>query len=278
MNTENSKKIEFNEEHPWPDKAGIASLYRFIKIDWSKEDRLEDLFINVKLYQVLPKGLNDPFECKPHFVWPNDAAKVKSMRAHLVKSAKKIGVSKKHAEKQVSKLMSDSKNTREIIFKVMRDAYAKLRLCSFTETKDNLLFWSHYADSHRGICIEFDATSLLISYAYKVKYSDSYPAVDYPISDVSQAFRPALIKSKYWEYESEYRTIFNPDSATQPENDGESFILKGNEIKNIYFGANMKNDDKNRLIKLINKGPFNPKFWNARLSKSAFSLEFEEWS
>jgi hypothetical protein len=274
--SKNDKIMDFNDEHPWPRKAGVTSLYKFIRIDWSKKCRLDHLLIHAKLYQAHPTELNDPFECKPQFVWPLTGCRAAKIRAHLIKSAKKIGIKKKSAEKRAAKAMSNPDSTEKIIRDAITRNYANLRICSFTETKENLLCWSHYANSHTGICVEFDATVLPISYAYKVKYLDDYPEIQYPHDDAVTAFRPALTKSKEWEYEQEYRIIFVPGSSTQPNNDGESLVLKGNEITNIYFGANMKNDDKKRLMELVENGPFRPKFWHSRISNSKFVLDFEE--
>lgn len=45
-----------------------------------------------------------------------------------------------------------------------------------TETYDNILMWSHYANSHKGICIEYDVKKLLTQknafnyYIYPVIY------------------------------------------------------------------------------------------------------------
>lgn len=264
---------DFYERHPWPDKEGIKSLYRFYKFDIKHIERLEQLFINGKLYHPTPEQFNDPFECAPHFRWPTDRNKVKSIRKHLVKTAMQRGITRKKAESDISNIMTNPQ-LPDIILNSIQNNYKKFRICSFTVNKRNLLLWSHYADSHKGFCVEFDATIQPIFFAQKVNYENKLPEVSYPMHGDGTGFGPALIKSEDWEYENEYRIIYHPDSETHMKKDGSSLCLNDNVIKNVYFGANMDNNNKIILIDIINKGIFQPNIWNTYLSKTSFELEF----
>jgi len=53
--------------------------------------------------------------------------------------------------------------------KAWEEAFAKtltashkdsLKVCSFSGTQYSIIMWSHYADQHRGFCIEYDTNSL----------------------------------------------------------------------------------------------------------------------
>ena len=266
----------FYESHPWPDKCGINSLFRFYKIDLDRVEYLRHLFIERKLYHPLPSQFNDPFECKPHFSWPQEAKKVRDIRQYLIKLARKKGRNRKEAEALVSKNMKKPKFIQKTIFDAIQKAYAELRICSFTTRKDNILFWSHYADSHKGFCVEFDATKMPMADAYKVQYKNKYPEAIYPVPNDVTAFTPALVKPKIWEHEVEFRTIFNPEAEIKPDNDGKSLILKGDEIKNVYLGSNIDENNKKRILDLVKNGSFNPGIWITSLSKSTFSLEFTQ--
>ncbi len=271
--TESQDLEEFNKNHPHPSIAGIKTLFRFSKFDVNHIEYLNDLFVCGKLYHSVPIHLNDPFECKPHFNYPKNPSKI---RKHLIKVAIKNGHAKKSAESFVSKSMNKPELFQKTIYDAIQKTFGNIRMCSFTTNKENLLFWSHYTDSHKGYCVEYDATIMPISYAFKVQYENDYPEAIYPSPANALGFKPALIKSKAWEYEEEYRIIFIPEAERQPENDGLSLILNGNEIKNIYFGANMTDDNKRILAELINKGPFSPDVWDVSLSKSSFELEFNK--
>ena len=52
-----------------------------------------------------------------------------------------------------------------------------LNICSFSGTKQSIIMWSHYADQHRGYCIEYDTDSLppehlFVRMLYPVIYSE----------------------------------------------------------------------------------------------------------
>lgn len=265
---------EFHNKHPWPDADGIESLFRFSKIDMKNINFLEELFKNKKLYHAPPNQFNDPFECKPHFNWPSKATKVKEIRKRLIQVARDRGCSKKEAEALISKNMTNREFVEKSIYGAIQKSFSEMRICCFTKSKDNLLFWAHYADAHKGFCLEYDATILPIKFAFKVTYENEYPEVEYPRPPDARGLAPALIKSKAWEYESEYRIIYIPNVGTQLAGDGKSLLLPENAIKNIYFGSDIDSFDKETILGLLAEGPFNPQVWQAKLSKSSFQLEF----
>jgi len=275
--TEAHKLDEFYKDHPYPDIAGIESLFKFSRFDVTHIEYLEMLFVEGKLYHSIPEIFNDPFECKPHFNWPSSPSKVRDIRKHLIKAEVKKGHTRKSAESLISKNMRRPDFIQQTIYDSILKTFSGIRISSFTTQKNNLLFWSHYADSHKGFCVEYDSTVLPISYAFKVQYKDDYPKATYPSPNNARMFKPALIKSKAWEYEEEFRIIFIPEDTRQRiKNDGTSLILNGKEMKNVYFGANMTDDNKQILTEMIERGPFNPRIWDVSLSKSSFKLEFNE--
>lgn len=258
--------------HPWAVKQ--RSLFRFSS-SAQPETRLAQLFVNARLYHSLPSQFNDPFEAKPHFRWPCNAKDLKRLRRYLNKVAKNAEQYNIEVEEMIAQASRKGSGIPSAIEQMIRTSLGQIRICSFTGSKDNLLFWAHYADSHRGFCVEYDATVWPIAYAFKVEYSDQYPEASYPPQKSKRALKPLLVKSSEWAYEKEFRTIFLPKVKNQPNNDGESLILSGDEIINVYLGALMDEVDKNKLLGILKKGPFNPNIWQARLSGSAFKIEFE---
>lgn len=269
------KDSEFKAEFPWPDQVGVTSLYKFFRVDENHPEYVEDLFVHGRLYHALPSQFNDPFEGKPHWRWPSDPKEMANIRKHFIKVSKQKGVRKKSAEKAVSNFMKNPDKVYETINNAAENTYSSNRICCFTTDKENLLFWAHYANSHKGFCVEFDATVLPISYAYKVKYAEEYPELQYPLPKGNQAFIPALTKSKHWQYEQEFRTVFIPDAESQPRNDGKSLILRGSEIKSVYLGARISEAHQELLLSCVTNGIFNPCLYSASLSRSSFSLEFK---
>ena len=64
----------------------------------------------------------------------------------------------------------------EEIDKQIYEMKKKFRVACFTENNIFPLMWSHYADSHKGLCLEYDLTRLPKGYRYgilPVIYSDT---------------------------------------------------------------------------------------------------------
>jgi len=84
---------------------------------------------------------------------------------------------------------------------------------SFTETYNNLLMWSHYADEHKGIVVEFNYEKLKAYFNNKLNVNNSIERVLYnrERQDVlSYSFSPKqslLTKSDDWIYEKEHRIL-----------------------------------------------------------------------
>jgi hypothetical protein len=97
------------------------------------------------------------------------------------------------------------------------------KICSFSEVPDSLLMWSHYADHHRGFCIEYDLQSLGDSNHLfrKNLYPVLYSADLYDLSPFGEGlaggpetrgdFQPMLLllamltKFEGWQYENKWR-------------------------------------------------------------------------
>lgn len=271
---------EFDKRHPWPDKNDIPSLYRYMPISDINIQYIEKLFLDKELYHSLASQFNDPFEGKPHFKLDGKVNNPKIIRNHVIKAIhKKKGTSYKEAENLFNAALKNNPNFIADTMKAAnKSTFENLRICCFTTSNKNLLFWSHYANSHKGFCIGFDATVMPISMAYKVEYSSDYPQILYPMPRDQRAFRSALIKSEDWIYEDEYRSIFFPigvDRRKLPHN-GKSLLIDKNVIKNIYLGARISESDKDTLLAIINKSDFNPVIWQASLAENSYSLSFEK--
>lgn len=83
---------------------------------------------------------------------------------------------------------------------------------SFTEAIDNILMWSHYADSHKGMAIGFDPNHPFFKNLYRVRYTTQRVNLrrEYPKTVGVELF----FKSDQWMYEKEWRIIestFNAD-------------------------------------------------------------------
>lgn len=132
-----------------------------------------------------------------------------------------------------------------------------LHILSLTNSFRSKLIWSHYTDSHKGVCLTVKVPNHLvypICYSTKWIYEDSNidsiiaaskkvtkKSVDKDFSALGHNKKIAYIKDKKWSYEKEYRIVFDKtDESGLIYDDGKWFMSV--KISNIYLGANF---DKN---------------------------------
>lgn len=97
---------------------------------------------------------------------------------------------------------------------------SNLGVICFTRTMRHPLMWSHYADSHRGVLLEFDhshscfqpAPGDYLTGLRSVLYSDERPIVKDPLSSRAGA-DSIFTKGLEWAYEQEVRLILPFTSA-----------------------------------------------------------------
>lgn len=131
----------------------------------------------------------------------------------------------------------------------------------FTESPQNSLMWAHYADSYKGICVEYDIKRLpdeIKQMFFPVVYSKSrrnFAAVDILMEEIEKKSRPAdmrdckgifLQKSSCWKYENEWR-ICLMNSERKEKIDKFHFPY----VSAIYLGPRISDDDKERILKMV---------------------------
>lgn len=153
---------------------------------------------------------------------------------------------------------------------VQAGARACVGVICFTSTNDNILMWSHYANNHEGICIEFDLENSFFNGKYKkscfdvfsgstvvdhyanigvisrVKYSTERPTFIDP-SEISYDTEFWFIKSNDWAYENEYRLLLPTDHAIR-EKEMLFYKIDKASIKSVIVGCKMSSNVKREIF------------------------------
>ena len=272
------------------------------------EDRI-DLLQNGLIKFSPPHEFNDPFEAYPSFksMAPHETIdelvenfdsepgyheKIledclkKDLRFQLlpesiqnymaVLAKKKLEKIRPEMSKQIKEFASSAMkfqgDSGALMIKTMLSSINKsFAILCFTEKKDNLLMWSHYANSHKGFVLEFlpkhpffnhKNGHSIAGHLRKVRYTLKRPEFilfddELPKEQVTQNWIDNLIwvKSEHWAYEEEWRILSTQNRSEKTITTGESnihlFSLPFDAIKNIYFGCKMKDERKNEFITLI---------------------------
>lgn len=157
-------------------------------------------------------------------------------------------------------------------------------LC-FSRKPKNILMWSHYAESHKGLVLGFDEKTFYKHYNLgsghfeKVKYHNTKVTVD------SSKFSPESIsedmgllmsalstKSTDWKYEAEVRSYLPSGLFTIYSKNTYSVKFNPESLKEIYFGAKMTDDNQNMIIDYCYSLNKSPRIKRLRLSETKFEL------
>lgn len=272
---ENITLEQFDRDHPHPSRAGKNRLFHFRGVHGVEDWLLEHLFVHGRLHHSSPSKLNDPFECKPHYRKPDTENERQSLLVHIFRIFRENGMGEDEARRKIAENLINPEILYQRLHQSGIETFAELRMCSFTTSNENLLMWSHYGASHTGVCVEFDASIWPINGARKVKYQKKYPQIAYPPVEDERNMQAALIKSQVWAYEEEFRHIFAP-GADACTSEGDSIPLHQDTLTGIYFGADIDPQQRQRVIDMVVKGPFNPTFYQGALSSSEFKITFRE--
>ena len=281
---------------------------------------------NLKIRVTQPSALNDPYDCLPiykvdlnekliHLLYEliiND----KNLFQKLLQETREIMLNQKDVPKEqlelltfdffvenfphIKELIYRSPNIQKIKKMIVETLFEKINkeigLISLTKNPTSMLMWSHYADAHRGLVIEFDETDPLIRKSKpskwdgieKIKYVRKRPIVkvhfENPTEEEMSKFGKSLFfkKNRDWEYEKECR-VLKPLRITEKtgkfDKEGYEICLisfASKAIKSIILGA--RTNDQNVLILLYllkSKNLNHVKVKQANISKTTYSLRLK---
>ena len=118
----------------------------------------------------------------------------------------------------------------------------------FSENDKNILMWSHYANNHEGLVLEFDVAETIETFlpAFKVNYSSKYSTLSYLNKNKKEHLELLTTKSVDWEYEEEWR-IIRVNGALK------FLAFKPKALVSITFGCRAGNKIRSLVSKFLNK-------------------------
>ena len=184
---------------------------------------------------------------------------------------------------------SDKSVSLEIFLKspmdyIMKDTFeyikSKLGLLSLSSKKNDLLMWSHYANSHQGIVIGFNRHHKYFSQNKNihdfegllkiVKYQYKRPKI-YLMEDREFLFT----KSNHWKYENEYRVIRKLENLIKM---GDIYVDKFPQdlISSVTFGLKISEEHKLKILDILGKTNTSIKIFDTKINSEEYKLDFEE--
>jgi hypothetical protein len=246
-------------------------------------------FINKKIWFSFPQDFNDPFDCQINVDKTCSEASCEQCRDAYGPQCDQF----LYALRQ---LTLDQRIDIKQVAKSTNDQLKRAGVSCFSKNNNNILMWSHYADSHKGICVEFEQDALFNDNdkikLSDVEYNKSFPFAELqnslganeddsggnftPMDTVIDVFRNAILTTKYkaWKDEEEVRAIYT--GTDDFKSDG-GFIFSPSAIKNVFFGCKTSARDMATIKLLFTGKEFRSvRFFMMKKAADEYSLQSEE--
>ena len=253
-------------------------LFKYRKFD----ARTLRLITNQELYYANPRTFNDPLDCAfevnvdiglkelvallKRVYGPDREQEWRYEVDYIFHRATEEGdwTIDKKARDYLERMLAGSIESQ------VRQEFDSRGVLSFSTTWKSVLMWSHYADEHRGICLEFDTGELQHDRLAPVEYrkgrsvlaSDLYAwKLLGDLEAEKRAFSTHFYsKAPDWRYEKEWRDI-----TDQPCSRGDY------RISGIYFGFRCDYAIKVAIVKMLGIET-DVKLFEVALARSSFRL------
>jgi len=255
-----------------------SKFYKYKSFQTVKDvERAEQIICRHQIYFPPPISFNDPFDCRPSFTLE---ATRQEMKEDYIRLSRKYGhkLSRKEMRKNIKDMFADpERDPRRLIVPArMQDEETeyltkRVGVLCMSAVNDDILMWSHYADCHKGICIEFDGENKFMAHAQKVQYAPERKAINPYRDDKKVSMEKALLtKSDHWKYENEWRLIrYEQGPGTvdfRPEN-----------VTGVIFGAHVEPATIKKVQGWIKSrvSPVTVELYRARADRKMFQIHIE---
>ncbi|MDP3230414.1 MAG: DUF2971 domain-containing protein [Acidovorax sp.] len=254
-----------------------AKFYKYRSMaDPSVVRWVERIVLHNELYFAAAKTFNDPFDLRPVFsLTAPKAQQVKDFERLSKKFEPSLNREQRRTQaKDAVKSSLGRKNikkTEELIqTEHARMITEDVGVYCVSAKRDDILMWSHYADYHKGICLEFDGEAKLMAHAQKVQYAQKrVPIMTYYDDKETSMTKALLTKSQQWAYEEEWRLInFKKGPGTvefRPKN-----------LTGIILGALASADTVAAVKQWVKERPHPLDIYQASLSNTDYSLDIKK--
>lgn len=256
-------------------------VYKYISLKWGVK-ALDDSQIRF----TPPSALNDPFDVAPSTAEYRISRKIREAAINA-KALESLGVA---SPSDLADAMAESHVEDDWVYEYREFIDTNNVFLSLSHKRDNLLMWSHYADSHRGFVIGFDSESPFFKkcdgkmFGLKdVIYSQMRPKIPHKgldslnEKDLEVALADILFtKSTDWAYERETRLLAHPEIAditvTKPGTFDICLYKFPKEcVREIIVGCRMSETNRKRVLRAAKKYP-DSKLLQAELHNLKFKM------
>jgi hypothetical protein len=189
-------------------------FYKYRSVSGEAAKWVEKIVLHHEVFFAPATSFNDPFDLRPAF---SLQASPSRQREDYLRLSRKFEphLTEVQRESDAENVMATAMNVNNLIdttiaIQALHNHYitASVGVFCVSTKRDDILMWAHYAESHKGICLEFDGKLSFMTHAQKVLYSeDRTPINVYDDANDVAMTKALLTKSTHWSYEQEWRLM-----------------------------------------------------------------------
>ena len=255
---------------------GVDRLYHYQKFVAA---HLENTLVNGVVRFARPGSFNDPWDCKPVFSIPQDRKEREALVRWMANASAKHGsaLDPGERERRVHELITNPQKLRSLMDELAPEMHRQIderyRVYCLSTKSACPLMWAHYADHHRGVCLEINVRQTDLCTAIQIQYRETYPSFRL---DGDRDLSPLYTKSSDWQYEDEYRLIaqeehhaFNhPTLKTRDQ----FYKLPSGSLLSIIIGANAPDETRSMIRSIVGRSGSNLRIREARRAADRYAL------
>jgi hypothetical protein len=204
-----------------------SRLYKYRSLTGESRERTRRAIVDTEVYFARRTQFNDPFDCRLN------------VRGELSDELRR---------------QMDAKTDSAGIF-------------CLSECNDSLLMWSHYADAHRAVCLEYSTSEgkLFGCSVDQVSYAATYPKFAFTDNvDLNWVRRYLSTKSNVWKYEKEWRIFYHTPGIQ---------FAPSEELSAVILGCTMSSEDREDVIEWVTSRSIPTRVYEARRGAAAFRIQ-----
>lgn len=284
--------------YKYVDIKGAASILKNLAIKWTCPIYFNDPF---DIRQELGFGFDErefyeAYKNRSIDLMHSEAPVYKDVKSWTSMRSMRNGSTKRDSEPfwagEKDKIIQNHRDQLQQFQQAWKYQIRKYRVLCLSENDNNLLMWSHYADSHQGVLFKFrciDHPSAHFRDTKQVQYNTALPVVATlsqwanwligasppdSIDDKEIFHRVVFTKSTDWDYEKEWRCIVELDQEPNAERH-DLYNLIPEEIDSVFFGCKMNDENRTLLIKYIKEFLSHVKTYQATKHLYEYKLHYE---
>lgn len=252
------RDLEYRERRSRLSRPQYANYPRFIYkfLGLSNEDHIKDIIVNSWLYLCSPEKFNDPFDMSAELVALGSIADIyRKIDSSAIVPARDKEKKRREAAAIVERMGVQGYFDRHPTARKFREDLRNTGVACFSASqkgiKDsgprNVLMWSHYGESHQGICVQIEIARapMLLRQLLRIQYGENCGEVNWLSQDFSSDIQKVLTgKAQFWEYESEWRYVLQ-------DSEGKYLRISPDAITAVIVGCRASKESTSKLHNLL---------------------------